>query len=116
MYIIVESINLDDELYKNETFAIQIFTSKKTWVSVVIKDDYSYKTNILLEDKDAVAVRISIDKITANKKRFFVEYMLADTAALDFSYLTLQACFEKMLRLASRGFINLPPYKPTEFF
>lgn len=91
------SINLDDELYKNETFAIQIFTRKKTWVSVVIKDDYSYKTYIPLEDKVAVAVRISIDKTTANKKRFFVEYMLADIAALDYSYLTPQACFENSL-------------------
>lgn len=41
--------------------------------------------------------------------------MLADTAALDYSYLNLQSCFEKMLELASSGFINLPPYSPTEF-
>ncbi len=111
LHVVVGSENLNSAGFKNETFAVQIFSRKKTWVSIAVKDDYMYKANIPLDDTDTVAVRISIDAVSKIKKKFFVEYIMADTAAMDYSNLTPQACFEKMLQMASSGFINLPAHE-----
>lgn len=112
LHVTIGSINLDDAGYKTDDFVVQIFSRKKTWITDYQKYSFKFEANILTENTDTLAVRISIFSAATFKKRFFIEYIFADTAAYSYASFKPKEVFIKMLEMAQTNFLNLPLHDP----
>ena len=91
-------------------FILQIKTKNKQLLNEKTKMDLfssgkSY--NISLQNTDAISVFLLDNLSTSDTSRFYFNYIISDTAALDYSNKTPQDVFNKMLEIANTGYNNL---------
>jgi hypothetical protein len=107
LHISVITVSPATGMITKAPFAIQLKTRKKEFINQVVLDKGTFDINLPLATTDTIAVIFIVPPPASNDIHFYLNYTISDTAELAYTNKKSQEVFEKILELASTGYINL---------